>query len=271
MNEFINEFGKENFLIVIAVVIAIVLALVIIIFIEKMQEKRARKKQIQRELSNYNQINKPLKKEKEVVYDEEILDYEEPIKETKVVEENVYFEEPKNEVFYVEEKNKEEEAKEKLEEVTKKLIEEDSRLIEHTHFETEQEEKSIISYDELVKASSDIDEKNDRLLEDEGEAAITLEELYQKHVDTQNLIEEQKPEIKVNNPVFEESDKKFKNSEVISPVFGFYNGKVKQEQKPAKEVFDELDKAVGMRDLEAEIEKTEEFLTELKRLKNKLD
>jgi len=298
MSEFINEFGKENFIIIIAVVAAIVLALVIIIFIEKLQAKRARKKQVERELANFNkmnssnikkpvniEVNEPVKEDKfleEKVYEEksEVLDdvvsndeendCSEEIKKPSFTEEKKY-----EDVFYVENVNPREEAKEKLEEVTKKLIEEDSDLIEHTHFETEQEEKSIISYEELVKASHDIDDKNDKLLEDEGEAAITLEELYQKHVDTQNIIEEEEPEIKVNNPVFDTSDKKFKNSEVISPVFGFYNGKVKQDQKetpkPAKEVFEELDTAANMKDLESEIEKTEEFLSELKRLKNKLD
>lgn len=38
-----------------------------------------------------------------------------------------------------------------------------------------------------------------------------------------------------------------------------------------KEVFEELDKNVGMKDLEDEIQRTEDFLSELKRLKNKLD
>lgn len=296
MSEFINEFGKENFIIIIAVVAAIVLALVIIIFIEKLQAKRARKKQVERELANFNkmnssnikkpvniEVNEPVKEDKfleEKVYEEksEVLedvvsndeenDYSEEIKKPSFTEEKKY-----EDVFYVENVNPREEAKEKLEEVTKKLIEEDSDLIEHTHFETEQEEKSIISYEELVKASHDIDNKNDKLLEDEGEAAITLEELYQKHVDTQNIIEDEVPEVKVNNPVFEDAgERKFKNSEVISPVFGVYSGKSKPiEKKEPIEILEELDDAVGMKDLEAEIEKTEEFLSELKRLKNKLD
>ena len=122
------------------------------------------------------------------------------------------------------------------------------------------------------KEMEEINNKVKKLLEDEGEAAITLEELYQKHVDNQNKVEESKVDVKVNNPVFEEDEpKKFKNSEVISPVFGFYSGKTKQEQMKPKEVFEELDKNVGMKDLEDEIQRTEDFLSELKRLKNKLD
>ena len=293
MSEFINEFGKENFIIIVAVVVAIVLALVIIVLIEKVQAKKARKKQIEKEISNYNKINaqvrKPVIEKEEVVEKEsspvyEKLDelYEEEFPEEKdsydiehsSVKEEIR-EKKTDDVFYVENVNPREEAKEKLEEVTKKLIE-DSELIEHTHFETEQEEKSIISYEELVSASHDIDEKNDKLLEDEGEAAITLEELYQKHVDTQNEIEDEVPEVKVNNPIFEDNgERKFKNSEIISPVFGVYSGKSKptpisNKMEPV-EILEQLDDAIGMKDLEAEIEKTEEFLSELKRLKNKLD
>ena len=139
-------------------------------------------------------------------------------------------------------------------------------LIEHTNFENEQEEDSIISYEELVHASQDIDQKNDRLLKDEDEAAITIEELYKKHENIQNEIKD--ADIKVNNPVFEEEHKTFKNSEVISPVFGLYSGKIKEKKE---DVLEEINKTVSPKDLEDEIERTEEFLEELKRLKNKLD
>lgn len=269
MSEFINEFGKENFIILIAIIGAIVLALIIIIVIEKLQAKAKLRKQIKKEINNieYNAFNETKN---------------DTFVEDKYVNESVEVLEAKNdvlndEVYYVENIDTETEAKEKLEEVTKRLIDEqDDGLIDHTHFEVEQEEKSIISYDELVKVSHDIDEKNDKLLADEDEAAITLEELYKKHSDEQNIIEEvsePKVEIKVNNPIFEDDEpKKFKNSEVISPVFGFYSGEVKQESKvPAREIFNEMDKETSMSDLESEIQKTEDFLSELKRLKNKLD
>ena len=269
MSEFISEFGKENFIIIIAVVVAIVLALIIIVMIEKFQAKLKTKRQIRNQLSNINHINnnvqasvtkQPSKKEENIIETNE--KYE--TSEKKDIQ--------NDEVVYVENINPTLKAKEKLEEVTKKLIEKDDGLIDHTHFETEQEERSIISYDELVRASHDIDEKNDKLLEDEGEAAITLEELYQKHVDTQNIVEEQSSEVKVNNPIFQDDEpKKFKNSEVISPVFGFYSGKIKQEQQKPKDVLKEFDKTAETKDLEDEIQRTEDFLSELKRLKNKLD
>jgi len=170
-----------------------------------------------------------------------------------------------SEVVYADVSDPVKEAEKELEEVTKKLIDKDDDLIDHTHFETEQEEKSIISYEELVRASHDVDEKNDKLLEDEGEAAITLDELYKKH------IEEEKP-IKVNNPVFEEDEpRKFKNSEVISPVFGFYSGEVKGEKKSSNDILKRIDSNMKSKELEEEIKETESFLYELKKLKDRLD
>ncbi len=274
MSEFINEFGKENFIIIIAVVIVIIMALIIIVLIERFQTNRRRKNQIKKELASYNNINNNINNN--YTKPEPIITKSEPKKAPEPEEflEPEPVQKAEEEIVYVEETNKEEVAKEKLEEVTKKLIEEkdDNNLIEHTNFETEQEEKSIISYDELVKASHDINEKNDLLLEDEGEEPITLEELYQKHVDDQNKLEEEKEDVKVNNPIFEDNgEKKFRNSEVISPVFGFYNGKVTDSTKSRTKKKEREEEAANMQDLEVEIQKTEEFLTELKRLKNKLD
>lgn len=317
MSEFINEFGKENFIIIIVVVGVILLALVIIIIIEKFQIRAKMKKQIKRQISNISTatkmprpiinnevrnsnyikepvLNNPIIKEEQVEVLENQNNYEVnnintvPInnnesskinenyipQHSKTEQDEIVIKEQKSnqeqEVVYVENTDKAKDAKEKLEEVTKKLIDKEDDLIDHTHFETEQEEKSIISYDELIKASHDIDSKNDKLLEDEGEAAITIDELYKKHIEEQNIIEEEEKPAKVNNPVFEDEEpKKFKNSEVISPVFGFYSGKTKQETE--KDVLKRIDKNLETQELEDEIQKTEDFLSELKKLKNKLD
>ena len=269
MSEFINEFGKENFYILITIVIVILIALFLIIIFEKHSAKKVLKEQ----LDNMKNNPQPVKREAVInkIHDEEPVEVleEHPEEEQPVKKEEV--KQTKNEVYYVHDDNPQETAKEKLEEVTRRLIDEDESLslIDHTHFEEEQEEKSIISYDELVKASHDIDQKNDKLLEDEGEAAITLEELYNKYAEEQNVIEEEtsSKEIKTTNPVFEEEPRKFKNSDVISPVFGVYTGK----EKPKVEVLKDIDKEVGQADLEDEIKRTEDFLHELKRLKSKLD
>ncbi len=307
MSEFINEFGKENFIVILVVVIVILIALAILLIIEKRGANK-RRALIQNQINNYEKkkeeenrvtlkmpyskrteaveklgelerYNRPTRPEPEELerYNrptrpepEELERYSKPTRleqEEEPVEvlENEY-EEERPEIVYVKEENPEEKAKEKLEEVTKKLVTESSP-IEHTEFEVQQEEKSIISYEELLKASQDIDLKNDMLLEDEGEAAITIEELYKKHVE-----EEDKENLKpaVSNPIFEEAeDKKFKNSEVLSPVFGIYSGKVKQEDN--KEMLKEMNQSIEMKDLESEIEKTQDFLDELRRLKDKLD
>ena len=268
MEEFISEFGKENFYIMIAIVVIIFLALFFIIIFEKRNAKK-----IMREQINNIKKSKRFNKERVIVRDDyqntesdDSVDFLEDPSQKKVYDNNV-----NEEVYYVENEDTKEEAKEKLEEVTKRLIDEqeDSSLIDHTHFEEEQEEKSIISYDELIKASYDIDEKNDKLLADEGEAAITIEELYKKHQEEQDIInniDAINEKEKVSNPVFEE-EKKFKNSDVISPVFGVYSGK----EKPQNDVLKEINKNVEQADLEDEIQRTEDFLRELKRLKNKLD
>ena len=54
MNEFISDFGKENFIIIIVVVGVIILALIVIVLIEKFQIKFKMKKQIKRQISNIN-------------------------------------------------------------------------------------------------------------------------------------------------------------------------------------------------------------------------
>lgn len=218
MNEFINDLGYNNLMIIIAIIVAIVFALIIIFIIEKVQKNKK---------------------------DFDVIEKYEP-------DSNVYY---KKQVT-------EEEAKKKLDDAYEKLSN-DEELITHTNFENEQEEKSVISYDELIRVSNDIDERNDLLLKDEGTEPITIEELYKKHLENQ----ESESENKLDNPIFiDEEPKKFKNSEVISPVFGVYKNVVKTKYSD-----EELEKTVNLDDLEAEIRKTEEFLKELKKLKNKLD
>lgn len=281
MSEFINEFGKENFIIMVVIVGIIVLALVLILIVERHNSKKIIKRELANIKNNVNGVRRTIvtKKDEVLPVVEEVPDnVDDGVKEEFLdvsndsfddySDETVIDDKPIDDVYYAPTATTKKEAKEKLDEVTKRLIDEDSDLIDHTHFETEQEEKSIISYDELVKASHDIDEKNDRLLEDEEEVAISLEELYKKHEEEQNIIEDINKinEVKVNNPTFDDEPKKFKNSDVISPVFGVYSGKVKP-----KNVLKEINKTVGNKDLEDEIQRTEDFLTELKKLKNKLD
>ena len=146
------------------------------------------------------------------------------------------------------------------------------RMAHYGHFENDifvkkdtlgEEEKSIISYDELLKANLDPDELDNYRIEDEGNEPITLDELYKKNID--DLIEKQEEKINNFNKVQElkEEPKRFKNSSVISPVFG-----IKSDNEYKKI---ETYKNTNVKNIEDEIKKTEEFLSELKKLKERIE
>lgn len=245
MEQFINSFGKNNLMVVLAIVVAIVLALIIIVIIEKFQSKK-------RNLKNYDY---PVNETVETTV-------KEPVEEVSL-DNKVVIEEQKQDVIYKEE-DKPSDAKKKLNEAAEKLVKEPAEVVVdgHTHFEEEQEENSIISYEELKKASKEIDNRNDNLLQEEESYPITIDELYKKHVEEQEELET------LDNPIFEdELPKKFKNSEVISPVFGVY----KRVDEPKTYVNHNYEQKMSKREIDNEIKKTEDFLTELRSLKNKLD
>ena len=127
------------------------------------------------------------------------------------------------------------------------------------------------------------------LHQDEGNEPITIDELYSyKEENTIESVEEEttkeeEKQYKIN--VVDETSlpkiddqqkeemvyyvnsesKKFKNSEVISPVFG-----IKRDVIYKKE-YNELGETINIKALDMEIKRTEEFLKELKKLKSKLD
>ena len=94
------------------------------------------------------------------------------------------------------------------------------------HFEQEQEEKAIISYQELVKTLKKGKEDNVVKIEDKD-----LEE-PKKEMNLKEIVEE------IKNPKQEEKKSKFKNSEFISPIYGKMNEKL---QYPKIEVYKETD------------------------------
>jgi len=264
MEQFINSFGKNNLMVVLAIVVAIVLALIIIVIIEKVQSKKQSIKnyEYEEEVPVVKQ-KAPMKEEKKK---EELLETKETPKEMNEPKQEIK-EEPvisneKPEVVYKEEVGQID-AKKKLTEAAEKLVKEPAKGTDgHTHFEEEQEESSIISYEELKKASKEIDDRNDNLLQEEESYPITIEELYKKHVEEQDEIKE------LDNPIFEDDlPKKFKNSEVISPVFGVY----KRVDEPKTYTNASYERNMSKREIDHEIRKTEDFLTELRSLKNKLD
>ncbi len=229
-----------------------------------------------------NESNDTLTKEE---MDERLNNYHNSIYQEPVVfpteEQEELKETPKkdDEVIYDEHEKTQEEAKKELEEITMKLAanEDETPIAGHTKFEEEQEEISVISYDELKKMNWDtVDETNDRLLKDNGDEPITIEELYKRHLEEQEHEQEQSED--VDNPMFEDTarieinlentykDTNFKNSELISPVYGILEKK--KEEIYTKEDFE---KAVEPEELETEIKRTEDFLKELHRLKSRLN
>ena len=259
MKDFVNIMGKDNIFIICSIIVVIILALLVIVIIEKASSKKHKLK---------HQVELPSYKENDTYnYNNDVTNYNEKQQVNSNIEvnnDNLIKDEDKQEVVYVANKPTEEDAKKELEEAAKKLVyEEKSDLIGPTFFEKVQEEKSIISYDELLKANLDPDELDNYRVEDEGNEPITLDELYKKNID--DLIEKQEEKINNFNKVQElkEEPKRFKNSSVISPVFG-----IKSDNEYKKI---ETYKNTNVKNIEDEIKKTKEFLSELKKLKERIE
>jgi hypothetical protein len=133
-----------------------------------------------------------------------------------------------------------------------KKMEEDlgNKNIHLTDFEEDQEAKSIISYDELL-------EKTTKLKADDIQKGLT-----------DNII---KKEIDVDNNRLN-SERRFTNTPLISPVYGVKTDQYNQNQYSNKEENNNsLEKTLNMNTLSNEIKKNDEFLKALKDLKNKLN
>ncbi|MGN1268590.1 MAG: hypothetical protein ACI4U0_03740 [Candidatus Aphodocola sp.] len=254
MQEIINSLGENTILIIFGVIVLVIVALFIILLIERK-----------------NKLNYLKEFEKIEEYEEKVPENIEVNNKTDEVENNSSVE--GNQVIYEERINKTD-AKKAIEEAAKKLVYEEQDIIGQTFFEKQQEENSIISYDELMSKNIDVDLENEKVLEDEGNEPITIDELYsmQKENESDEKIKEEKEALSENQTKEDEmiyyvnsESKKFKNSEVISPVFG-----IKRDVIYKKE-YNELGETINIKELDMEIKKTEEFLKELKKLKSKLD
>ena len=262
MKEFIDAFGYRNFVILLIVVALIVVSLIVLFVIDRISSKKEDKS------INIKKVNKKISKLEKGKTEEESTNKNEIVKKDDIVKENAPVIESER-IVYVDKKDEEELAKKTLNDTLTKLKEikesgkENVELIDNTEFEKEQEERSIISYEELKEASKNVDATNDMLLEDEGNEPITIDELYERHEESQY----ESPD-DLENPIFTDTLKevnKFKKSEVISPVFGVY--KKNYDNYSVEKYYNTMD----LKDIELEIKKTEEFLEELKKIRNKLD
>lgn len=123
-------------------------------------------------------------------------------------------------------------------------------------FEDEQEEKSIISYQELFEQ--------------------TQKEISNQEVKAEPINN------KIENIENEQPIKKFRNSEFISPIFGRVDNDIKyptipsfrekeKEEKPQPIETIEIEKTIDLKPLQEEIKKNEEFLNMLKEFRKNLE
>lgn len=304
MEKITNLLNENGVLVIIGIIVVIVFLLFIILLIERKNKLKYNKEYtLQENLEDYDgdiedNNNISLDKNKDNKHLEDILKIKEleNIEKTDKVDKvnkNVPAEE--EHIIYKEEETPKE-AKKAIEEAAKKLVyEEQSDIVTPTFFEKMQEENSIISYDELMSKNLDFDLSNEQVLEDDGNEPITIDELYKFHekddkedtdldkldvskdeksykinaIDEDSVIDSFKDSSKDDDEKMvyyvNSESKKFKNSQVISPVFG-----VKRDVIYKKE-YNELGETIDIKELDMEIKKTEEFLKQLKRLKDKLD
>lgn len=304
MEKITNLLNENGVLVIIGIIVVIVFLLFIILLIERKNKLKYNKEYtLQENLEDYDgdiedNNNISLDKNKDNKHLEDILKIKELEKIEKTdkvdkVDKNIPAEE--EHIIYKEDETPKE-AKKAIEEAAKKLVyEEQSDIVTPTFFEKMQEENSIISYDELMSKNLDFDLSNEQVLEDDGNEPITIDELYKFHekddkedtdldkldvskdeksykinaIDEDSVIDSFKDSSKDDDDKMvyyvNSESKKFKNSQVISPVFG-----VKRDVIYKKE-YNELGETIDIKELDMEIKKTEEFLKQLKRLKDKLD
>lgn len=152
-----------------------------------------------------------------------------------------------------------------------------TKVDEVKSFEEEQEEKAIISYQELLKAvKKDVDnvtkvelpkEEPQVALEDEP-VQIMTEEIIEKKVDY--------PAVETIEEKANEKQSKFQNSEFISPIYGRVNNDIKYPKIPAFREQEKTNK--HEEDLEKTIvfdaikdDDSDEFLKALKEFRNNLE
>lgn len=203
-------------------------------------------------------------------------------------------ESPKNEeevIKYKDEVYTESEAKAELERITEELKklenEEKEENIELTKFETEQEENAIISLDELIAKGKTITEQNEvTQYQDDSNEPISIQELEERYKREKEQIEvleveeepkEEKPKLSIDDflsakekvtplkEAYSENKTTYHPSPIISPIYGI------EEEPVRKNTTLELENTTNLQKFDEEIRKTNEFLSKLKELQQKLD
>jgi len=168
-----------------------------------------------------------------------------------------------------------------LEDILKKMQEDIDLKPEDVvkKFEEEQEEKAIISYQELVdnvksgKIEVIDDEESDVNFVENLEIDLTEEPIVSTIEDEESQVtpEMVKEAIQtITDSSVKEEPKKFKNSEFISPIFGVMNTNLEYPKVKKSETVLDLMNTKDYNELTEEIKKQEEFLNALKAFRNNL-
>ena len=161
--------------------------------------------------------------------------------------------------------------------------EEEKQNIELTKYETEQEENAIISLDELLAKGKTLVEQNEvTQYQDDGNEPISISELEERYrnkeenvevLDTEDEVKSEKPKVSIDDflSANKETVQAYQNkstyhpSPIISPIYGI-------EKEPInKNTTLELENTANYQKFDEEIRKTNEFLSKLKELQQKLD
>ena len=299
MNELIKFLTSTEVVIVYIVAGALIALCLLIYAIDRGKEKRKKR-------HNTNELNKLVDKVQERLQEEK-KQQEVVVAPIKVKEESVepkYMEEiiptPKSDVkemtynelkedveeleYYDRTEPNREEALSELARITRELeeqaneekVQEDLRRIEDAR-----EKEAIISYDELLRKTA-----NMNIIDDEENAVISINELNHKEEDPvkselteviaqttgdepvilqsieETDISNIKEDVSITSTLNNESTK-FKRSPIISPIYGI-------EKNPKIEKQMEFENTANYEKLDAEIKKTNEFLSTIRELQKKL-
>ena len=168
-----------------------------------------------------------------------------------------------------------------LEDILKKMQEDIDLKPEDVvkKFEEEQEEKAIISYQELVdnvksgKIEVIDDEQSDVNFVESLEIDLTEEPIVETIEDEESSVtpEMLKEAIQtISESSVKEEPKKFKNSEFISPIYGVMENNLEYPTVKKSETVLDIMNTKDYNELTEEIKKQEEFLNALKAFRNNL-
>ena len=183
-----------------------------------------------------------------------------------------------------EEKNDKLDLDDMLAKMQKSLDSKQEEVVEN--FEAEQEEKAIISYQELLDSM-----KNNNLEEEIKQHELQQEKTASSLATNKvtEFLEREEPKIKKIESFVENKDKKFKNTDFISPIFGKQDAKIeyptiklfdtgKHIQKEQEDLISEIDeiknesvKKERVLNVSSEVDvKNDEFLRALKEFRSNL-